>query len=451
MLGMGWLTLRQARAALQNGLLEEAHQLLGQPSVRGHRKSWELFNRLTRAYVERGEKHLGQDNIGAAWNDLAKAEVLAPADTNVQTLRQALTRQSVAELRTLLESGDPQRAVQVLARLGERAAAQDEFRTLEDAVKDWLLTQELADRGEFSLALQMFARVRRAVTNGSGVERFQTELEERQAKFNAGLPPLHEAVDQRRWRDVLQLAEQVLAVAPQHGEARKARARAWKSQEPETVAQPRGSALESTRPDEPAAAPKRFLLWIDGVGGYLICLGARITFGQVAADGSVDVPLLADVSRMHATLTRDAEGYVIESGRLLQVNGQATAKATLQPGDRVTLGAACQFTFAQPVPVSTSARLELVSGHRLPLSVDGILLMAETLVLGPGPQAHVPMPDLETPVFLYRHKDSVGVRYTGEFKVNGRPVRDREGLPPHATVSGPDFAFAVEPAMRMGK
>jgi hypothetical protein len=357
----------------------------------------------------------------------------------------------MTELQALLEAGEPQRAVQILARLGERTAAHPEFRPLEDAVKDWLLTQELADRGEFSLAVQMFARVRRAVTNGTGVGRFLSDLEERQAKFNAALPPLCEAVDQRRWRDVLQLADHVLAVAPQHAEARKGRARAWKSQEPETVAEGAGRPLESTRPEEPAAPPKRFLIWIDGIGGYLICLGARITFGQVVADGSVDVPLLADVSRLHATLSRDAEGYVIESARPLQVNGQPTAKATLQPGDRVTLGAACQFTFAQPVPVSTSARLELVSGHRLPLSVDGILLMAETLVLGPAPQAHVPIPDLDKPVFLYRHKDGLGVRYAGSFRVNGQPAQDREGLPPNATVSGPDFGFAVEPAMRMGK
>jgi hypothetical protein len=450
MLGSGWLTLRQARAALQNGRLEEAQQLLGQPSARGHRKSWELLGRLTRGYVERGEQHLTQDNPAAAWDDLARAEALAPADPGARTLRQALTRHGLAELRTLLEAGEPQRAVQVLARLGERAQSDPEFRPLEDAVKDWVLTQELADRGEFAMAQQMFARVRRTVTAGTGVERFQTELEERQAKFNTALPPLHEAADQRRWRDVLGLAEQVLAVAPQHTESRKAKARAWQSQEPETIAQRRGGALESTVPEEPAAPPKRFLLWIDGVGGYLICLGPRITFGQVAADGSVDVPLLADVSRLHATLTRDAEGYVIESTRPLQLNGQPTGKATLQPGDRVTLGAACQFLFQQPVPVSTSARLELVSGHRLPLSVDGILLMAETLVLGPGPQAHVPM-DVARPVILYRHRDGLGVRYAGEVRVNGRPAPDRQALPPHAAVSGPDFAFAVEPGMRMGK
>jgi hypothetical protein len=177
MLGSGWLTLRQVRAALQNGRLEEAEQLLNQPSVRGHRKSWDLFHQLTRGYVQRGEKHLGQDNAAAAWDDLARAEVLAPADPTAQKLRQALTRLGFAELRAALEAGEPQRAMQALARLGERAAGHPEYRPLEDAVKDWVLTQELADRGEFGLAVQMFARVRRTVTQGPGVERFQKELQ----------------------------------------------------------------------------------------------------------------------------------------------------------------------------------------------------------------------------------------------------------------------------------
>jgi hypothetical protein len=452
MLGMGWLTLRQARAALQNGRLEEAQQLLSLPAVRGHRQSWGLLQQLTQGYIDRGQRHLRQHNAAAAWDDLLQAEALAPTDPGAQTLRLTLTRQGLAELRSLLESGETQRAVEVLGRLGQKAVAQAELRQLEDAVKDWVLTQDLADRGEFPLAQQMFERVKRVVTGGMGVERFQQDLAGRTARFAETLPPLHEAVDQRRWRDVLHLADAVLAVAPQHAEARKARGRAWKSQEPETVAEARtGHSLESTATDEINAPPKRFLLWIDGVGGYLICLGTRVSFGQATAEGSVDVPLLADVSRLHAVLQRDGEGYVIESTRALSVNGKPAARATLNPGDRVTLGAACQFLFQTPVPVSTTARLDLVSGHRLPLSIDGILLMAETAVIGPGPAAHIPVSDIEKSVVLYRTKDGLGIRSPGEFKVNGNAAKDREVLPPYATVSTPHLCLAIEPAARWGK
>lgn len=452
MLGGGWLTLRQVRAALQNGRLEEAQQLLGQPAVRGHRKSWALLQQLTQGYVDRGQRHLRQHNSTAAWDDLLQAEALAPTDPAAQTLRLTLTRQGLTELRQLLEAGEPQRAVELLGRLGQKAVAQAELRHLEDAVKDWVLTQDLADRGEFPLAQQMFERVRRVVTSGPGVEQYQKDLAGRAANYAEALPPLHEAVDQRRWRDVLQLAERVLVLAPQHGEARKARARAWKSQEPETLAEPRaGHSLDSTANEEPIGPPKRFLLWIDGVGGYLICLGSRVSFGQATAEGSVDIPLLADVSRMHAVLQRDGEGYVIESTRGLNVNGKPTAKANLHAGDRVTLGSACQFLFHTPVPVSTTARLDLVSGHRLPLSIDGILVMAETMVIGPGPAAHVPVVDMDKSVVLYRHKDGLGIRCQGEFKVNGNAVKDREVLSPYATVATPHLSFAIEPAARWGK
>ena len=143
---------------------------------------------------------------------------------------------------------------------------------------------------------------------------------------------------------------------------------------------------------KPPETPGHFLLWIDGIGGYLVCLGSRVTLGQATPDAYVDVPLFADVSRAHASITRDQEGYLLEALRPLQVNGKAVEKALLAPNDRVTLGLACQFQFRQPVPVSTTARLDFVSGHRLPVAVDGVILMADTLLLGPGTHVHVSMP-----------------------------------------------------------
>jgi len=455
MLGLGWLTLRQARAALKYGRLEDAQRLLEQPSVQGHKKLWELLRQLTAGYVARGGRHLQQDDPAAAWADLLRAEELDPTDAAAAHLRQELTRLGVAEGNSLLEAAEPARALEALNLLRDRGVQTPDLQPLEDAGKDWMLTHELADRGEFALALRMFERVRRAVTQGEGVERFQAEMQERQSKFNAALTPLHDALDQRQWRDVARHAEEVLAVAPQHAEARKARTRAWKTSEPETVVLGQPTDLDATQTvgETPNATPvKRLLLWIDGVGGFLICLGNRVTLGQAAVDTTVDVPLLADVSRVHASLTRDAEGYVVEAARALDVNGKSTTKALLQSGDRVTLNAGCQIVFRLPVPVSASAKIELVGGQRLSMSVDGVLMMADTLVLGPTDQAHVPMPDVAKPVVLFRTDTGVGVRYPGEFRVNGRVVKDREMLGTSGTVSGPDFAFALEPAgARLGQ
>jgi len=453
MLGIAWLTLRQAQEALKNGRLEEAQRLLCESAVQGHKRSWELLEQLARAFAERGERHLRNDDPTAAWNDLLRAEQVGGTDRTPERLRQALTRLGVTEVRVLLEAGQPARAAETIALLQQRGVRQPELKTLEELAADWVLAEELANRGEFNQAVQTVERRRRLLAGQFGaLERCQQELEQRREVFAGLLLQLHEAVDAARWREVVQLSDQVLAVAPQHAEARKAKTRAWKAIEPATI--PVQAVAAEPVPARPEATPTspRFLLWIDGVGGYLVCLGGRVTLGQATPEGQADVPLFADVSRLHATLTRDAEGYLLEAARPVQVNAQPCDKALLQSGDRVTLGTTCQFQFLQPVPVSATARLDLVSGHRLALTVDGVLLMADTLVLGPGSQVHVSMPELRQPVVLFRHKDGLGVRCPGAFTINGQRCQDRGILNGTAAVAGEDFSFSVEPiGTRMGR
>ncbi len=446
MLGFAWLALRQAQEALKNGRLEEAQRLLCQPAAHGHKRSWELLQQVAQGFVERGERHLDHENLAAAWNDLVAAEQMGVADSAACRLRQTLSRQGLAEARTLLEAGEPGRALEMINQLGHRSVQQPELPLLEEAAKSWALAKEQAGRGEFAQALQSAARVRKLLPGGAGtLDQFVMTLEHQHEAFSAHLVQLHEAAEQREWREVVRLSEQILAIAPQHLEARKARARAWRVLEPQTVA----STPRTVEPAENGAArpapQQRFLLWIDGVGGYLVCLANRVTLGQATPDAYVDIPLFADVSRIHASLTRDIEGYLLEATRPLQVNGQTMERALLQSGDRVTLGASCQLQFRQPVPVSSSARLDLASGHRLPLAVDGVLLMADTLVLGPDSQVHVAMPDLQQPIVLYRHKDELGVRHAGNLSIDGQRCTERGLLRANSTVTGDDFAFTIEP------
>ncbi len=444
MLGLGWLTLRQAQEALKSGRLEEAHRLLGQASVQGHKRSWDLLQQLARAFAERGERRLRADDPVGAWNDLLCAEHAGASEAAAVRLRQALTRLGLAEVRALLEAGEPSRAVEAAAQLRDRAVRQPELDPLEEAAHHWLRVRELAGRGEFSQALQALERVGRLMPGRPAVlERLRNELEDRGQKFAGLLVQLHQAAQRKEWHEVMQLAEQTLAIAPNHAEARRARTQAWKAIEPTTVLVAR-AAKESPPAERPAEPANRFLLWIDGVGGYLVCLGNRVTLGQAVPDALVDVPIFADVSRLHASLTRDSEGYLLEAARPVQVNGRPVERALLHPGDRVTLGTCCQLQFQQPVPVSASARLDLVSGHRLKLAVDAVLLMADTLVLGPGPQAHVVMPDLAQPVILFRGKDGLGVRHGGRLTIDGQSCHGRGGLGGTSTVSGDDFSLAIE-------
>jgi hypothetical protein len=448
MFGFGWLTLRQAQVALDTGRLEEAQRLLSQPSIQSHRRTGELVRRLARALAERGERHLRNDDPEAGWLDLLQAEQLQTSERGTDRLRQALTSLGVSEVRALFQTGEVVRANQAIARLRERLVRQVELQVLEDATTNWLTARELAEQGEFGLALQALERIPRPLlVETPALEKLQRDFEARQAALAPLLVRLHEAAGTARWNDVLAVTEQVLVVAPQHAEARKMRSRAWKAIEPVTVAV-RGVPEENeVAPSDPGSGePQKFFLWIDGVGNFLICLGSRLVLGQAGAGQNVDIPLVADVSRLHATLSRDGEGYLLEAVRPVQVNGQPVTRVLLKANDRITLGSACQLQFRLPAPVSTSARLDLVSGHRLPLSMDGVLLMGDTLVLGAGPQVHVAIPDLTDPVVLFRHKDGLGVRHKGTLTINGQRTQEKSLLQASATVTGDSFAFAVEPA-----
>jgi tetratricopeptide (TPR) repeat protein len=443
MFGFAWLTLRQAQEALKNGRLEEALRLVEQPGARNHRRTGGLLVQLARAFAERGERHLKLEKTDQAWDDLLRSEALGTADKSAERLRQALASLGLAEVRALLLAGEPERADAGVVRLRQRGVATAEMGVLEEGIRGWLRARELAGRGEMAQAILAAERAGRLLGSNPRFESFHTDLVRHRQALPGLLVRLHEAGEKERWREVLELAEQVLAIAPAHGQARNLRARAWRALSPETVAQAPVESLAATMAGP--SPPSRFWLWIDGVGGYLVCLGNRLTFGQAMPGAPVDVPLVADVSRLHASLTRDEEGYVLEAVRPIQVNSSTVTRSLLQSGDRFTLGQTCQFQFRLPVPGSMTARVDLTSGHRLPMSVDGVLLMAETLVLGPGPQAHILAPDLKQPVVLFRHRDALGVRFPGEFTVNGQASTGRALLPPVANVSGPDIAFAIEP------
>ena len=196
-----------------------------------------------------------------------------------------------------------------------------------------------------------------------------------------------------------------------------------------------------------AAGPKgRFLLWVDAVGGYLVCLDDRILLGRAGPDSHADIPLMGDLSRNHATLLRNGEGYLLEAHHASFINGKPVAgQAVLRDGDVIRLGSTVELEFRQPSPVSATARLSIVSRHRLPLAVDGVILMAETCIVGSESQAHIPARLIKSPVVLYRQAGSLWCRAIGAFDVDGRTCASRAPLTLQSSVLGDGFSFSLEP------
>ncbi len=193
------------------------------------------------------------------------------------------------------------------------------------------------------------------------------------------------------------------------------------------------------------AAGKRFLLWVEGVGGYWVCLGDEVVVGR-AMSPLADVPLLADLANCHARIRRDSEGYLIEAVREVWVEGRPVVRAALlRDGARIQLGPAVRLLFRRPHALSATARLEFASHHRTQPSVDAVVLLSDVCVLGPGPRSHIVCPDWPQDVTLYRMEDELYCRTSGPLEVDGQPARDRAKVAWDSRIAGPHFAMRLEP------
>jgi hypothetical protein len=190
---------------------------------------------------------------------------------------------------------------------------------------------------------------------------------------------------------------------------------------------------------------ERFMLWIDAVGGYWVCLGDKITLGQPDARGTADVPILGDLSSRHAAILRDGEGYLVQAFREVRVNGRLVQDiGWLGDGTRMQLGGSVRLLFRRPHPLSATARLEFLSRHRTQPSADAVLLMADTCVLGPKPHCHVLCRDWTHEVILYRRQGELFCRTDGRFDVDGILGSGDRQISRNSRVEGDGFSFNLE-------
>lgn len=196
-----------------------------------------------------------------------------------------------------------------------------------------------------------------------------------------------------------------------------------------------------------ATAPRtdRTTLWIDGVGAYLVRFGDRLSIGGPGGDDDADLVLLANLSRRHAEIVRSGEGYVLEPHGDCEIDRcKITGTTPLTEGRVLSLNGAVALRFRQPSVLSTSARIEFVSDHRPNWSVDGVLLVQETLLLGPGDQNHVLCRDWPESVILTRRNGVITCRSRAELQVDGAPVEGEATISAGATVTGPNIRFRIE-------
>ncbi len=494
MLGQWRVVLRQAEEAAKAGRYDEALALAGRPDVADHHHAVQLRGRLAHELIARAGRRGEADDLAGAVGDLNLAERQGAAPDALASARLKLADRVSAEVRADLDAGEPGRVVERIDALARQKVGGPSLRRTREVAEAWQAATDEARRGEFGRAHDQLDRAERLAAGAAqpALAAARRDVEARQKASAPKVEALYAALGKGVWAEVLAAAEALLELVPEHPAARQGRTRAWQqiaaispSAAPipsRTARAPRPAPEDGATPaaawggrgpfpteavpivwlppdPKPAARPAprplagsgesgpkgRFLLWVDAVGGYLVCLDDRVVLGRAGHDSVADVPLMGDLAREHATVSRDGESYVLRAHRPTFVNGRPVETTPLRDGDVIRLGATVELEFRQPSPVSATARLSVVSRHRLPLSVDGVLLMAETCIVGATPQAHIPAPGLADPVVLYRQGSALWCRAPGAFEVDGRACAARSALTAQSSVLGDGFSFSLEP------
>ncbi len=204
-------------------------------------------------------------------------------------------------------------------------------------------------------------------------------------------------------------------------------------------------ASRPERAGNPVAAD-RFILWIDGVGAFEMFTAARVTIGGPTHDKEpADLVLLANLSRRHATFVRSGEGYVLEGHGACKVADRPVEERTyLNTNYRIELGSGVRLRFRIPSMLSGTAVIDFLSDHRPDRSVDGVILMDDTCLLGPAADNHVVCPEWSDTVVLYRKAEGFWCKSNAALAIDGRLTNGGGLVTPGSFVHADDLGFRIE-------
>ncbi len=459
----GWrIRLREAEDALERGQLVEAAHLLQSGDLRQFLPGKKLADRLARRFTDRSRQNMLHGDASAAWHDLDSAHRLLGETDEVVSARRDLIVISLREAEDCLAKGDTAAALSKLESLERRGVCDEGLRETRDVALRIDSAHHLAQHGKFAEALEQLEQASRIRPGLAYLDERKGDFARRQEESRGLIEQLHRAVGSEDWTRSLAIADQVLEIAPDNRLARDTRRKAWakvgaKLNDSRRIAETRvlakanagGSraiqtATGTSAMDDPALG-SRFVLWVDAVGGYLVCLSSEVIIGQAAPNNRIHVPLQADISRQHLRICRRGEGYVIEPLGLVKLGGRVVSDNTvLADGDELELADCVRIRFRQPHALSASARLEFLSRHRPNPSSDGVILMAESCVMGPNLQNHVVCREWDNDVVLYRRNDALFCRAMDSIEIDGELCDGRGEVRLDSRITGSDFSLSLE-------
>ena len=188
------------------------------------------------------------------------------------------------------------------------------------------------------------------------------------------------------------------------------------------------------------------MLWIDGVGGFLVVPGEEWLIGGPGSGDSVEININGDLSRRAAAIRRQGSDYILQPLSETRLGGDRLDRPSpLRDKDIFGLGGSVEMVFRKTHPLSASAMLRMATRHRTEPRCDGIVLLADTCVIGPGKGAHISCPDWSSDVILYTTRGVWQIRSDEQMSIDGQSVGQRAPLPQTCTIEGESIRMSLEP------
>lgn len=190
----------------------------------------------------------------------------------------------------------------------------------------------------------------------------------------------------------------------------------------------------------------RFIIWVDGVGGFLACTQNENSIGQAVPNAKAAIPITGDIHEMHARIESIDGGHLLHPIGPVSMLEQSLRSPVALVHDRTfELGESVSLRYRKPHAYSTTAIIDFESRHRTYPWSDAVLLAGNTIVLGPSRSNHIFCPNWRNDVILVRRQGQWFCKCKGPIEIDDDCVTGEGRLGVASRVEGADFSFSLEP------
>ena len=199
----------------------------------------------------------------------------------------------------------------------------------------------------------------------------------------------------------------------------------------------------TSNPNRDFSLSSRFVMHIDGVGGFLVLRENRVTIGPVSSSAQPMVGLMADPNLPVATIERVDDDYFIHASSSIRVNDVSVADKLLVDGDRIALSPRCSLKFLVPNPASTTAILQLTGSRLGRADIRHVILMDRDILIGNDRGSHIAADSLDETITMYAQNGRLLCKSRERVLVNDSPIDSLEGIPADKQVRIGQLSFVV--------